>query len=468
MSRSNHPAAAATLRQQRSGGTLAIAFPEAEATVSETAVAEATVAEATVQAADRAVSPPLSSASRAGQSPAVQPATAVPGPPPPATSLPTHSRFDVITGQWTLFASSRHDRPNEFTTLTSGPATAVDCPFCAGNEDQTPPTVLAVDENALPLDVDRCDGRWSIRVIPNRFPAVEPLPASDAQLVGEARVAGGAWVAGGVGDVQRSSTAGPAAQSDPLGLSSELLFSSRPSYGGHEVFIESPSHDAPLNRLDLAQVTSLMRVYQQRVRHWSDQPGIRYVSLFKNVGPAAGASLHHPHSQLIALDRLPQAVRLTSDRMRRHHARTGCCLQCEVVRAELKARSRIVAITDSLVAYCPFASHLPMLLRVTTRRHLDRFEDLDERELDELARLIRRSVGWLQTLYPEAAYNYLFNTKPVGMATNESYHWSFELFPRLTSLAGFEWSCDTMINPVLPEMAASQFRSLAQQENPMR
>lgn len=365
--------------------------------------------------------------------------------PPPAGQCTTHSRKDAISGNWTLFSSSRNDRPNDFTTQTSGPASAENCPFCLGNEAQTPPAVLAIDDRSAAPYANTASGqdcgcRWSIRVIPNKFPAVAPLPLDQPSGGADQLVEG----------------------------AEEPLFCSRPSYGGHEVFIESPCHNGTLHQLDLAQVTSLLRVYQERIRHWAQQPAIQYVSLFKNVGPAAGASLHHPHSQLIALDRLPQAVRLTSDRMRRHHAKTGCCLQCEVLRAELKAKVRVVAVTDSLVAYCPFASQLPMLLRVTTRRHVDRFEDLGDRELDELARLMRRSIGWLQTLYPDVAYNYLFHTKPARQSPLECFHWSFELFPRLTSLAGFEWSCGTLINPVMPETAATHFRTLAQQENPMR
>ncbi len=371
--------------------------------------------------------------------------------------MQTHSRRDVISGQWTLFASSRNDRPNDYTMQASGPPPAVDCPFCVGNENQTPPAVVSIQRHSPrskpgPSDAGlaatgQCACSWSIRVIPNKYPAVGPLPI-DLQCL--------------------ESQCSEPQRSEPVRDGHDGMFNSRPSCGGHEVFIESPSHNATLDQLDLSQVTSLLRVYQDRIRFWSDQPTIQYVSLFKNVGPAAGASLHHPHSQLIALDRLPHAVRVTSDRMRRHHAKTGCCLQCEVLRAELKAKSRIVAVTDSLVAYCPFASHLPMLLRVTTRRHADRFENLGDQELDELARLMRRSIHWLETLYPDGAYNYLFHLKPARLSAHQSFHWSFELFPRLTSLAGFEWSCDTLINPVLPEQAAARFRAVAQQENPMR
>lgn len=373
----------------------------------------------------------------------------------------THSRLDPISGRWTLFAAHRNERPNEYVTHCSPSQTAEGCPFCEGNEEQTPPAVIVIGGDEMVGNGDEETSRWGIRVIPNKFPAVDSIAAETSLSSDRSSV-----------DIYPERQLAETTQQSALDHASEgrqsALFRSRQTIGGHEVFIESPQHFASIADLDLSHVVSLLKVYQGRMEHWALRPEIQYVSLFKNAGPAAGASLHHPHSQLIALSDLPQSIRTVCDRMRLHHARTGCCLQCDVLRAELKSKRRIVAVTDSLIAYCPYASHVPMLLRITTRRHTDRFEDLNEKELDELARLIRRSVGWLKTLYPEVSYNYLFNTRPGSMSDPEAFHWSFELFPRLTQIAGFEWSCETLINPTLPEVAAVQFRSLARQENPMR
>jgi len=413
----------------------------------------------------------------------------------------THSRMDAITGRWTLFASHRSERPNEYVTRSAELPSADGCPFCEGNEAQTPEPLLVINTADDSTDTGRelIGGSWGIRVIPNKFPAVDPIrdestPLRRAQVSGsrgrDERVQGdhGQDDRGQTGRDQlrrgRSASAQATADVYPEGHLGDVthrtaidrasegqesaFFPSRRTRGGHEVFIESPDHYASIADLDLSRVVSLLKVYQTRMAHWAAQPAIQYVSLFKNAGPAAGASLQHPHSQLIALTDLPQAVRTSTDRMRLHHARTGCCLQCDVLRAEMKAKRRIVAVTDSLVAYCPYASYLPMLLRVTTRRHLERFEDLGESEIDELARLVRRSVGWLKVLYPDVAYNFLIHTAPPATPKDHSYHWSFELFPRLTQVAGFEWSCDLMINSTLPEVAASDLRRVAMRENPLR
>jgi UDPglucose--hexose-1-phosphate uridylyltransferase len=372
----------------------------------------------------------------------------------------THSRLDPISGRWTLFAAHRNNRPNEYVTHSLPAHTSEGCPFCEGNEEQTPPPVVVISDDTG--QNGESGPGWGIRVIPNKFPAVDAL-------CGELPVdAAGSLITEIYPEQQLAELTHRCALDRASEGRESPLFRSRRTIGGHEVFIESPDHYASIADLDLNRVISLLKVYQGRMQHWSSRQSIQYVSLFKNAGPAAGASLHHPHSQLIALSDLPLSVRTICDRMRLHHARTGCCLQCDVLRAELKSKRRIVAVTDSLVAYCPYASHLPMLLRITTRRHTDRFEDLNDQELDELARLIRRSVGWLKTLFPEVAYNYLFNTRPPLMSDPHAFHWSFELFPRLTQIAGFEWSCDTMINPTLPEVAASQLRAIAMEENPLR
>ena len=383
---------------------------------------------------------------------------------PIAEGAQTHSRHDAITGRWTIFASGRDDRPNDFVTAPPSENVAIECPFCYGREDQTPASVLEIDEaecEAMTLgewrkhsDQVGTQKPWAIRVIPNKFPAVDEMQGFDQRNLPDPAALSSA----------EKLRASKSRRDDPA----QSLFRSRLVAGGHEVFIESPAHDQSLLTLDLSQVVMLFRAYQMRLAHWRKMPSICYVSLFKNSGPAAGASLHHSHSQLIATTDLPFAAKAVADRMKLHWAKTGCCLQCDMVRAEVKAKVRMVATTNSLVAYCPFGSHLPMLLRITTKRHLDCFESLSMDELEELARLVRRSIHWLQTVYPDVAYNYLIHTRPPGVGGEEMSHWALEIFPRVTQLAGFEWSSDCMINPMLPEVAAAKYRAIARDENPLR
>lgn len=376
----------------------------------------------------------------------------------PCDKPQTHSRHDAITGRWTIFAAGRDERPNDYASIAPPEPVSFQCPFCVGHEEQTPPSVLEInssecesmslephhEQSSEPGSVRR---PWAIRVIPNKFPAVDAIPR---QLM--------------TSEPSELAQKTKSRRDDP----SQALFRSRIITGGHEVFIESPSHDHSLVTLDLSQATMLFRAYQLRMSHWRKAPSICYVSLFKNSGPAAGASLHHSHSQLIATTELPFAAKAVADRMKLHWAKTGCCLQCDLVRSEIKAKVRVVASTDSLVAYCPFGSHLPMLLRITTRRHLDCYESLTMSELEELAKLVRRCIRWLQKIYPDVAYNYLIHTRPPGVGGEDMAHWALELFPRVSHVAGFEWSSDCLINPMLPETAAAKYRSIARDENPLR
>ncbi len=126
-----------------------------------------------------------------------------------------------------------------------------------------------------------------------------------------------------------------------------------------------------------------------------------------------------------------------------------------------------MASTKSLVAYCPYASHLPMLLRITSREHLACYEDLSIQQLEELAILVRNGIRWLESIYQDVAYNFVIHTRPPAVSEDTPFHWSLELFPRITKIAGFEWSSDCIINPMMPETAAARYRSKAKEEFPL-
>ncbi len=353
------------------------------------------------------------------------------------------SRLDPITGDWTIFAPYRSQRPDEFKSNHAAAGTSVDCPFCQGHEADTPSPVWMgrVEEDELRVFPPPLDGRWtpdpewSVRVVPNKFPAVSPDPSSHDRAP----------------SIDRDS----------------VFFQSQPTTGGHEVIIESPHHIRSLSELDVTEARLVFKAYQDRIRHWRSVPGIRYISVFKNVGGEAGASLQHAHSQLIAVNSPPRRATTIVGRLQHHQATTGCCLQCDLIRAERKSKRRIIAQTDSLIAYCPFASRLPMLVRITSKEHQACFEDLPDDMVGAVSRLTVRVISWLEQLHAGVSYNFLLHTRPPSSAGGtDPYHWSLELFPRLTQIAGFELSSDCMINPLLPEIAAAKYRACAAAEDP--
>lgn len=362
------------------------------------------------------------------------------------------SRQDPITGIWTLFAPDRERRPDEFQAPPQEEAAVkVDCPFCAGSEQKTPPAVWVgkLDDRADDQDcgdesryliyrdhIDRLPPQdWNVRVVPNRFPAVSPI--------------------------QSNQTHSEASQVD------SDLFSQQVISGGHEVIIESPRHIRSITELDLAEISLLFVAYRDRIAHWYETAGVKYISVFKNVGGQAGASLKHSHSQLIATDVLPSQTRMIGDRLASYRAKSGCCMQCELIRGELKDESRVIAKTDSLLAYCPFASPMPMMVRLTSLEHLDRFDRLDDQTLRAVSRLATRVISWLEKVHPGTSYNMLLQTRPPGIRRGEdTFHWSIDIFPRLSRIAGLEFSTDLRINPTMPERAAQLYRDCASAEDP--
>lgn len=382
---------------------------------------------------------------------------------PTAASQPVggagESRFDPATGNWTLFAPYRSERPHEFVEPRERIRKQVECPFCPGNETTTPPAVwigqpendhqvvdeyqqrseLASQELALQED-------WAVRVVPNKFAAVATVREESTT----------------------SCTAPERVNANQVKSAPESpLFQRRSIAGGHEVIIESRNHVQSISELDVAETALVFKAYRDRLLHWRDVPGIAYLSTFKNVGSKAGASLRHTHSQLIATDRIPPLVSAAAERMSNYRITQGSCLHCDLMRAELRAKERIIWRDDTLVAFCPFSSHLPSLVRITTLEHQPCYEDLTDSDIESVSRLVRRVVSWIEKLFPRTAYNFCLHTRPPGCDDpSDAYHWAIEIFPRMTQIAGFEFSSHCMINPILPEDAATKLRGCALAEDP--
>jgi UDPglucose--hexose-1-phosphate uridylyltransferase len=166
---------------------------------------------------------------------------------------------------------------------------------------------------------------------------------------------------------------------------------------------------------------------------------------------------------------MPSQIRETLTRTAKYTAETGCCLQCDLIRAEMKEKTRIVSTSDSVIAFCPFASPVPMGVRITTRSHRDRFELLDDETIESVAKMLKRVASWIEQILPGAAYNVVLNSRPPAATDSErSYHWSLDLFPRISRIAGFEFGSHCMINAVMPEAAAARYRQCAAEQDPRR
>ncbi len=349
-------------------------------------------------------------------------------------------RHDWLADRWVIIAPQRTQRPSDFVFRPPLALDDQDCPFCFGHEMHTPEAVACYHSK-------RSSGpsQWKVRVVPNKFPAV------NAAL----RCAG--VLAEGAGSVlldDISSDRGHGHHDNSIDL-----FRRRELTGGHEVIVESPKHLQSISQLDRETTQLVFMAYRDRLHYWLDERKLAYAVVFKNVGLDAGASLSHTHSQLIATDILPTDIQRSVDRMQHFADKESACLFCRMAEDELEQGVRVVEQTPDFLAFCPFASRLPSMLTIIPKQHQSAFQMLPDSQLEQLSWLTHRLVRRLERCYPETAYNFIIHTAPSCQRHSSSFHWRLELFPRITKVAGFEWGSDCYINPVSPENAASSLRA---------
>ncbi len=335
-------------------------------------------------------------------------------------------RHDPIQKRWVIIATERARRPSDFPPEPASPGGAGFCPFCEGNEDKTPPEIFAVRNSG-----GQADGPgWLIRVVSNKFPAL--------------RIEG---------DLDRAGVG---------------MFDKMNGVGAHEVVIETPCHDQNLAGLPDAHVGQLIDVYRQRLNDLKRDPRFRYILIFKNYGVTAGASLAHPHTQLIATPVTPKTVAQELDAAREHYVQRERCLFCDVIRQETQSQDRIVYDDGQYVALAPFASRFPFEVFLAPRQHAHDFGDLSEGDGQGFSRALREVLRRLKVTLNDPPYNFVLHTAPntstaprrPGYWTTLPYdfHWHLEVIPRLTRVAGFEWGTGFYINPTPPEDAARFLR----------
>jgi len=202
-----------------------------------------------------------------------------------------------------------------------------------------------------------------------------------------------------------------------------------------------------------------MMAYRDRMAKMRDDKRVRHVQVFKNVGSASGASIEHTHSQLVALPIVPEDIVIGLAMAREWSEKNAQgCLYCHLVDEEMEAKSRIVQETDQFVAFCPFASRFPYETWILPRQHASHYEFSNDLLLTELAPFMKDVVRRIERVTGRSDYNFLLQSAPLDTKDLPHYHWHFEVFPRITIAAGFEWGTGIFINPVPPEEAAAKLR----------
>ena len=346
----------------------------------------------------------------------------------------SHLRQDSLTGRWVIMASGRRDRPNEFPLQHEGGSSPATCPFCPGQEDRTTREILALGRGEGAAE--NTPG-WRLRVFPNLYPALS---------------------AEGAGEPPVQATGGPVSGPGPESMAEELFVQS-PGVGAHEVIAYSPDHQAGLATLSQDDLADLLQVLQDRYAALAEDPRYRYILQFVNHGPEAGATLAHPHLQILATTVVPAMVLQKQERMERHRSRTGRCLVCDLLAAEEKSEARLIDGNEYWMALAPWASRFPWEMLLAPRRHQGSILEAGPEQLRALAGLLGDVLRRLDTIHENAPLNLIIHGAPLDESAPDCFHWHLEVCPRLARLAGFETGTGFAINSILPEEAARRLRT---------
>ncbi len=334
-------------------------------------------------------------------------------------------RHDPIQRRWVIISTERARRPSDFNITAEEPIPDF-CPFCGGNEDKTPPEIFAFrDKGTEPNSPG-----WKVRVVPNKFAALRIEGDLDRRGVG--------------------------------------IFDVMNGVGAHEVVIETPDHTVNMADMPVEDLELVVKAYKLRLNDLKKDPRFRYILIFKNYGEVAGASLSHPHTQLIATPVTPKIVAQELDSAKNHYMLKERCLFCDVIDQEISSGERLIFENGDFVAIAPYASRFPFEVFLAPTRHSHDFGDIQEDQIGALCESLKDVLAKLKVSLSDPPYNFMLHTAPNTEAgprrpgywgTLEfDFHWHIEIIPRLTKVAGFEWGTGFYINPTLPEDAARYLR----------
>ena len=322
-------------------------------------------------------------------------------------------RQDLVSGDWIIVAPERLSRPHDFVSDKK--------PRKKTPKNKCPFENLGQAESWAPILSFPNKKNWEIIIIPNKYPA---LVHSEACATSFGR--------------------------GPYKLCAGV--------GYHDLVI-TRDHDKNFADLSAGRALDLMKVFQKRYKAVSVDPCILYTSAFFNWGPKAGASIYHPHYQVVSLPIVPPDVQhsLTgSDKYFKKHRR---CAHCEMLKYELKEKVRIIEENAGAVAFAPFFSRQPFEVRIFTKAHLPHFEKTPASDLKYVTLIMQNAIRRIRKHLNDADFNFFVHTAPFrDKGKYDHYHWHIEVIPKIAITAGFELSTGVEINVIDPNRAAEVLR----------
>ena len=324
-------------------------------------------------------------------------------------------RYDPVFGIWVAIATKRRERPMEFVP-TEQIHKQIVCPFCSGNENETPTPVVTYAADGQPLTADDDPSSWAVRIMPNKYPSLR----QDKGIT----------------------TCGP--------------YQCESKDGIQELVIPTPRHVASVSELTIEELSLSLQCCQIRVSELQQLSSIEHVMLFFNCRSAAGASLEHIHFQIMGSPVLSSFLAGRTARNKENIAKTGRSLMTSLLDWETEQEKRIVKETKNFVMFCPFASRFAFQVWVVPKSQDHSYSQMPTEFHHELAELFHAYVTKLEELLESPGYNLLLHLAPNG--ATEKDHWFFEICPRLNRMAGFELGTDVWVNPVPPDLAAKRLQ----------
>jgi len=331
----------------------------------------------------------------------------------------TELRQDAVTGRWVLISTRRGKRPQEFKIKIKPPVTPIsECPFEDREAGGNAPAVLVLNRKGEHISET---GAWRVRVIPNKYPVLEDHDGICAEV-------------------------------DARGLEVSIA-----GIGKHEVII-TRDHKRDLERMPQREVELSVRAWRDRMRSISEDKCIQYVLVLQNHGKDAGASVQHPHSQLIALPIVPPDVARSLDGSAAYFDAHHTCVHCDILAHERKAKVRIVGETKEYIVLTPYAPHAPFEIRIFPKQHESDFRTLSDKGIATFAEVLQKSLRTIERSLGSFSYNMFVHTAPVNRGGYEHYHWHIEILPKSSTHAGVEFGTGILVLSVAPESAAEHFR----------
>ncbi|AGB41738.1 galactose-1-phosphate uridylyltransferase, family 1 [Halobacteroides halobius DSM 5150] len=328
-------------------------------------------------------------------------------------------RQDIITNNNVVIAAKRGKRPHDFKDNKQVTEDNGYCPFCYGSEDDTPPEIIAVSN-----DPNRKANKpgWRVRVVPNKFAALD----NDIELTEDKRG----------------------------------LYNKKSGFGVAEVVIESNEHHSTLGTHSLDHIEDIIKVLRSRYQKIATDERLKYIQMFKNCGSDAGASLEHPHWQVMATPVVPSAIKEELRGTKEFYNTKGSCVYCQMIDYEIKQEERIISNQDDFVAFSPYASRFPFESWILPKEHQKDFSQINEEQIKSLAKILKMIVRKLEVGFNHPPFNIILHTAPTVRDKEVIYHWHLEILPRLSKTAGFELGTGSFINPTPPELATEVLKEI--------